>query len=35
MSKVLKIGSQLKYHLGDPIRDTEIRDTIVRKPIRI
>jgi hypothetical protein len=32
---VLEIGGQLGCHLGDPIRDTEARDTIIRKPIRI
>jgi hypothetical protein len=31
---VLEMGWP-RYHLVDPIRDTEARDTIVRKPIRI
>ena len=26
-SKVLKIGGQLRYYLGDPIRDIKVRDT--------
>jgi hypothetical protein len=34
-SEVLEIGGQLGYYLGDPIRDIEARDTIVRKPIRM
>ena len=32
-SEVLKIESQLRCHLGDPIRDIKVRNTIVRKPI--
>ena len=34
-SEVLERGGRPRCHLGDPIRDTEARDNIVRKPIGI
>ena len=34
-NKVLKIGGQLRCHLGDPIGDAEAKNTIVKKPIGI
>ena len=32
-SEVLEMGGRPRCHLGDPIRDAEARDTMVRKPI--
>ena len=34
-NKILEIGGQLKYYLKDLIRNTEAKNTIIRKPIGI